>query len=84
MIRWLRALIPGGALLLLSRWLLRVASPRDDLAAVERAWGYVVERGRSAWTIIWRAYGPVTADMRAKWEELRTRYRRGSFGTEGT
>jgi hypothetical protein len=84
MLRRIAALLSGAALLLLSRWSLRVARPTDDLAAAWRVWWRVEEWARDCWTILWRAYGPVTTDMRTAWERLRERYRGGAFGLEGT
>lgn len=74
----------GGVMLLLGRWLLRVSRPVDDLVAVGRVWDRLVGRLYDAWTILWRAYGPVTEEMRASWERLRARYQGGAFGSEGT
>lgn len=81
---WISTLVSSAALLLLARWTLRVARPQDDLAATQRALDVVVERTHEAWTIFWRMYGPVTNDVRQKWEALRARVQRGSFGVEGT
>lgn len=82
--RWAFEVSIGGAMMLLGRWALRVGKPLDDLEAMRRVAGQLVERARSAWSILWRAYGPVTADMRARWEQLRARYRGGSYDVEGT
>ncbi len=81
---WLGSVSSGAALLLLSRWALRVSQPREDLQLAQRIAERTVERVRSLWSILWRAYGPVTQDMRSAWEQLRTRYRGGAYGSEGT
>lgn len=84
MFRWFRALSSGAALLLVSRWLLGVRPPSDDLEAVRKVAAQISRAVCNAWAIFWRMYGPVTADMRAKWEKLRSQYRDGSYGIEGT
>ena len=77
-------LVSGAAFLLLSRWSLRMSRPTDDLAAARRVWWHMEEKLHDCWTILWRAYGPVTDDMRASWARLRERYRGGAYGGEGT
>lgn len=84
MVWWLGTVASGAVLLVLSRWALRVSRPADDLGHAERTAERIIERTRSLWSILWRAYGPVTADMRSAWETLRTRYHGGAYGAEGT
>lgn len=82
--RWLSTLAASSALLLLSRWSLRVARPAEDFAALSRLTWRVRSWFTAKWSIFWRFYGPVTEEMRSRWETLRTRYQSGSFGVEGT
>lgn len=81
---WLGSILSGAALILLSRWALRVARPQEDIGAVERVVWSMSEVVIDAWHSIWRAYGPITEDMRATWAQLRARYQGGGYGTEGT
>lgn len=84
MLWWLGSLTSGAALLLLSRWALGVSRPAEDVVTARRLLERPLAQLRDAWSIFWRAYGPITADVRSAWETLRARYQRGSFGTEGT
>lgn len=81
---WISTFLSSAGLLLLARWALRVARPQEDIAVVQRAVEHVCDWTRDAWTIFWRAYGPVTNDVRARWESLRARYRTGGYGMEGS
>lgn len=81
---WLGSLLSGAALIVLSRWALRVARPQEDIAMTARVIEQAFDGLYEAWTILWRAYGPVTARTRAAWEGLRARYRGGTYGVEGT
>lgn len=78
------AVVSSAAVVLLTRWGLQIAKPRDDVHAIRVLWWGVSERVSEAGATFWRLYGPVTDEMRAKWTELRTRYTTGAFGLEGT
>lgn len=82
--RWITEVSIGGSIMLVGRWLLHMSRPADDVWAVRRFVERVTRRGRDYWSILWRAYGPVTADMRSAWERLRARYHDGAYGAEGT
>ena len=84
MVRKLWALLSSAAVVLLTRWGLRIARPQDDVQAVRLAWWEVSDRVQGVWLVLWRCYGPITAEMRAKWAELRERYSAGAYGIEGT
>lgn len=84
MIWWLGSLASGALLIVLSRWLLRIAHPTEDMAAVERTLERASAATSGVWTVLWRAYGPITDEMRAAWARLRDRYQGGAYGTEGT
>lgn len=84
MFRRLWALVSSAAVVLLTRWGLRIARPQDDVQAVRQAWWEVSDRVQGVWLVLWRLHGPITAEMRAKWAELRARYTTGAYGIEGT
>lgn len=84
MFRKLWAVVSSAAIVLLTRWGLRVAKPQDDLHLIRMAWWGVSERVCEAGRLFWRMYGPITDEMRAKWTELRERYTTGAYGLEGT
>ena len=81
---WLGTVSSGAALLLLARWALHVGRPHEDVGVARRVWDRLSEKFRDAWSILWRAYGPITEEMRSSWERLRARYQGGAYGTEGT
>lgn len=81
---WMVTAALSGGILLAGRWMLRIAKPADDTAALSRIWWRVRAKLREAWAVAYRAYGPVTDDMEAAWLLLRERYRNGGYGLKGT
>ena len=84
MLRRFWALASSAAVVLLTRWGLRIARPQDDVQAVREAWWEVSDRVQGVWLVLWRLHGPITDEMRTKWAELRARVQGGAYGIEGT
>lgn len=84
LLRWLGELSISGAVLLLGRYLMRVSSPQRDMYGARRWWWRLEARWREHRATLLRAYGPITDDMRAAWEQLRTSYQKGNYGAQGT
>ena len=84
LLRWIGSLLTSGAVLVAMRWLFHAGKPRDDLHAIERVAERAAQQLRETWATIMRRYGPITDDIRSKWELLRESYMGGDFGVEGT
>lgn len=82
--KWIGAMATSAAMLLLSRWMMQIGRPLDDWYLFTRLIERVKTWLRDGWTILWRAYGPITKSVKSQWELLRRQYQAGKYGTQGT